>query len=153
MLTRKSQLLSALFTGFSLLIIDQLFKNWAIHAPNFSFYIINPWLGWEFFKNPGVAFGIPVPGWIMTAITPPIILALGVFLYKKYLEPKTFSGEVWGLVLIIFGATSNFIDRLVLNYTAVYIRIIYSVINIADIMILCGLFFILKVNHIIDKTK
>ena len=151
MLTRKSQLYSALLIGSGLLIIDQLFKNWAIHKPNFSFYLIKPWLGWEFFQNPGVAFGIPIHGWVMTIITPPIVLALGIFLHKKYLEPKTFPLEIWGLLLIIFGATSNFIDRLLLNYTADYFRILYSVINIADIMILCGLFFLLKINQSIDK--
>lgn len=150
---RKSQLQCALFTGIILVILDQICKNWAILTPNFSVYLIKPWLGWEFFQNPGVAFGIPIPGWVMTIITPPIVLALVALLNKKYSEPKTTSREIWGLLLIIFGATSNFIDRLLLNYTADYIRILYSVINIADIMIVCGLFCLFKANPIIDKTN
>lgn len=150
--TRKSQLISALFTGTSLLIIDQLCKKLVLANPNFSIYIFNPWLGWEFFQNPGVAFGIPIPGWIMSIITPPIVLSLIIFLYKKYPEPKTFTREIWGLLLIIFGAASNFIDRLLLNYTVDYIRILYSVINLADIMILCGLLCLLQTKQIIDKT-
>lgn len=152
MLTRKSQLIGALFTGTGLLIFDQLCKKLAIHNPSFFAYLFKPWLGWEFFQNPGVAFGIPIPGWVMTIITPPIIVALGIFLYTKYQEPKTFSKEIWGLILIIFGATSNFIDRLLLNYTADYLRVVYSVINLADIMILGGLFCLLKAKQIIDKT-
>lgn len=152
MLTRKGQLFSALFTGVSLLVVDQLCKKLVLNNPTFSFYLIKPWFGWEFFQNPGVAFGIPIPGWIMTLITPPILIALSIFLYKKYQEPKTFYRELWGLLLIIFGATSNFIDRLLLNYTADYIRIIYSVINLADIMILCGLFCLLGANQLVDKN-
>lgn len=153
MINRKSQLQSALFTGTLLVVLDQICKNWAIHMPNFSVYIISPWLGWEFFKNPGVAFGIPISGWIMTIITPPIVFGLAILLNKKYSEPKTSSHEIWGLSLIILGATSNFIDRLLLNYTADYIRILYSVINIADVMIICGLFCLLKGNRLIDKTS
>lgn len=150
---RKSQLQCALLIGIVLVIIDQVCKNWAIHMPNFSIYLVKPWLGWEFFQNPGVAFGIPIPGWVMTIITPPIVLVLAALLNKRYSEPKTTSKEIWGLLLIILGATSNFIDRLLVNYTVDYIRILYSIINIADIMIVCGLLFLFRTNSIIDKTN
>ncbi len=153
MLHRKSQLLVALFTGIGLVVFDQLCKNWALSASGFSFYFFSPWFGWEFFQNPGVAFGIPVPGWIMTIITPPIILGLGIILNNRYLNPKTFTKEIWGLVFIMLGAVSNFIDRITLNYTVDYLRLFYSVINIADVMILFGLICLLSTNRLIDKNN
>lgn len=152
MTDRKNQLVRAVFTSLGLVTIDQLCKALALRVPDFSFYLINPWLGWEFFLNPGVAFGIPIPGQVMTMITPPIVIFLFWQLTKKYNEPKTLFSELCGLVLIIFGAASNLIDRMVINYTVDYLRLFYSVINLADIMIVCGLFFTLRANYQVDKT-
>ena len=44
------------------------------------------------------------------------------------------------LILIISGALSNFIDRILFGATIDYIRIFTGVINLADVMIVVGLF-------------
>lgn len=153
MFERKNQLLRAVFTCFGLLVVDQICKAWAINHPGFSFYLIDPWLGWEFFLNPGVAFGIPIPGSVMSIITLPIVFFLSWLLYKKYQAPKTLFSELCGLTLIIFGALSNYLDRLIINNTIDYLRLFYSVINLADVMIICGLLFISKANYHLDKDS
>lgn len=153
MFDRKNQLLRAVFISVTLLVADQLCKAWAVHTPGFSFYLINPWLGWEFFLNPGVAFGIPIPGSLMSIVTPPIIIVLSGLFYKKYQNPKTIFSELSGLLLIIVGAFSNYLDRLLTHHTIDYLRLFYSVINLADIMIICGLIFVVRANYRLDKTS
>lgn len=119
--------------GGVFLFLDQTIKYFFSHHQDFSFYLVKPWLGLEYFENPGVAFGIPVPGWMVLVYTPFVLLVILLFLGKQHSFKKTFA-----LYLILFGAISNFIDRIFLNFTVDYIRIITSILNIADIMIVAG---------------
>ncbi len=123
-----------LLSGFFLLC-DQLLKYIAYTYKNSSYYIIKPWLGWEYFENSGIAFGIPLSQILIRIITPLILVALIYFLYKKSQKSFYYSFGLW---FIIVGAISNFIDRIIFSFTIDYIRIITSVINLADIMIVLG---------------
>lgn len=127
-------ILSIILSGFFLLC-DQLFKYIAYTHPTIKLYLIKPWFGWEYFENIGIAFGLPLPQYIIRIITPLILIFLLYFLYKN--THKSFL-YILGYWLIVGGAISNFIDRLLFSVTIDYIRIIISVINIADIMIVVG---------------
>ena len=50
---------------------------------------------------------------------------------------------LFGLVLVIAGASSNLIDRVFFGFTIDYLRILTSVINVADIMIISGVLILL----------
>lgn len=132
--TKIHTMLSLLLGGFFLLL-DQLFKYLAYTHPETSIYIFKPWLGWEYFENTGIAFGLPLPQAIIRIVTPLILVALLFVLYKNKQKSFYYTLGVW---LIVFGAISNFIDRVLFSITIDYIRIITSVINIADIMIVVG---------------
>lgn len=153
MLFTKSQLTYPLLASFCLILIDQLAKWLALSKPQFSIYLVEPWLGWELFKNPGVAFGLPLPNWLLIIGTPLLLLFLVLHASKRFHHPKTSSVEITGYILIVTGAVSNYFDRVVYGVTIDYLRLLYSVINIADITIVLGLLCILKTNHThIDKT-
>lgn len=133
------------------LLLDQYAKHWALANQDISLYLIKPWLGWEFFANPGITFGIPVPNALLILITPLILLFLAKLLVKEYKKrPALFS---FALILIINGAISNYIDRVLYSITIDYIRIITSVINIADVMIIAGaLLLLFSQNKYYKKT-
>ena len=56
-------------------ILDRFFKWQALHGWTGD-RLINRWLGWHPFLNPGVAFGIPVPNWLIIGFTIPVIILI-----------------------------------------------------------------------------
>ena len=59
-----------------------------------------------------------------------------------------------GLSLIILGALSNLLDRLIFGYVIDYINIfIWPVFNLADAMIVVGIIFYIIDKYFIKKDK
>jgi len=135
MFLQKIRLVAFFLLSGSFFIFDRILKHLAITNQDFTAYISKPWLGWEYFANPGIAFGIPLP-WFTSLIYTPIIL-LGVLWYaiKKMIRSTS---SVLGVILIVLGAISNLIDRVLFHITIDYLRILTSIINLADVMIVCG---------------
>ncbi len=147
MFIKKNLLLPSLAGGFFVLLIDQTIKYFMRTNPNFSFYLLKPWLGLEFFQNPGIAFSIPLQNSLIIFLTPFIILYLIVWLQKQRNKPDVFL-KITGSILIISGAVSNYVDRILFNYTIDYLRILNSVINLADISIILGVMLLLWKNNV-----
>lgn len=114
-------------------ILDQSIKYYFFHHPNFSWYLTQNFLGLEYFENFGIAFGIPLPPWLTLVGTVIFLPLLVVFVSKKQ-HPLA----KYALSLIVWGALSNFVDRIFFHFTIDYIRIFTSILNIADIMIVLG---------------
>lgn len=140
-------ILSILISGFFLLL-DQGFKFFAFRYQDVAAYIVEPWIGWEYFGNPGIAFSLPIPHAAVLFLTPLVLLALFIFYAKK--EHKTVLFTL-AAILIFGGAVSNYIDRFLFELTIDYIRLGTSVINIADIMIVTGAVMLLFQNE--EKKK
>lgn len=126
--------LAIFLLGGSFFIFDQILKKLAANNIDFTWYIWKPWIGWEYFENTGVAFGIPIP-WYMAFVYTPILI-IGLFLYFRGQKNTLLS--FFGGVLIFFGAMSNLFDRISYHFTIDYIRIFTSILNLADIMIVVG---------------
>lgn len=124
--------------GIGVFVIDQGAKAIALTNQQARYYLIKPWLGWEYFPNPGIAFGLPIPNLVVIAVTPVIIFIIGWWWLR---EPNKKNWAAAALVLA--GALSNFLDRYHLGVTVDYFRILYSVINLADIAIIVGILWIL----------
>lgn len=133
--------------GGFLFFLDRGLKHFAFSHQHFASYISRPWIGWEYFENPGVAFGIPLP-WFAAFFYTPIIIASVLWYYKKKKSSDVFLRM--GIILIFFGALSNLIDRILYHITIDYIRIFTSIINLADVMIVCGALLLLSAEI---KTK
>lgn len=132
----KSKLhLSSILLGGVFLLLDQVFKYFARTNTDYSFYILKPWLGWEFMANKGIAFSLPVPSLITIILTPFIIGGLLYYWETNNNKTKLF---YLGIILIIFGALSNLIDRVAFGVTIDYLRLFYWVINLADVMVVVG---------------
>lgn len=124
-----------LLVGGFFFTLDRFLKHIVLQNPQTTYYLWKPWLGWEYFENTGVAFGIPLP-WFAAFLYTPLILGLVIWYYKK---KKNIDWQLQlGVILIFFGALSNLIDRISYHITIDYIRILTSIINIADVCIVLG---------------
>jgi len=122
------------FVGGFLFLVDQVLKYLARVNPDFAYYIWKPWLGWELFLNNGIAFSLPFPNWLIILITPVLLLLLVAWAKEKK-RNKLF---YFGISLIVAGAVSNFVDRVLWGATIDYLRILTGVINLADVGIVIG---------------
>ncbi len=147
MLRYYKHIFSVAGSGF-LFFLDQSFKYISRTNPLTSWYIVKPWLGWEYFENTGIAFSLPFPQLVLIGITPLILLWFFVVLKKQAREHPLL---LFSLCLIVFGAVSNLIDRILFGVTLDYIRIATAILNIADIMIATGIGILLLEE--IYKTK
>ncbi len=128
-----------LSSGVFCIGIDQILKQIA-RGSHESYYLIPQLLGWEYFENPGIAFGIPLPHMIVIPLTILIIIA-GIY----YLSKTTYTKhKAIGAMFIIAGALSNVIDRFIYGFTIDYIRIVTSILNCADILIIIGALLLMK---------
>ncbi len=131
-------------------IIDVIFKYLAITQPFFwkegCFASI---VCLSMHKNYGIAFSIPIPMWA-TLLISAIIIIIMIKLLLVYINKNEF--VFCGLFLIIFGALNNFVDRLINNSTTDYLIFFgLSAINLADILIVTGVFILLWYSKNKDK--
>lgn len=119
--------------GGSFFCIDQLLKIIANNYQPYSRYLVENIIGWEYFRNSGIAFGIPMAN-VLIIITTLIIL----FCLIRFVKIKTFRAQL-GMTFLLAGALSNLLDRVIFAYVIDYLRFITSMFNLADIYILAGI--------------
>jgi lipoprotein signal peptidase len=161
---KKAQLIIYLSAGL-FLILDRFFKFQSLHAwttPN----LINKYLGWQPYLNPGIGFGLPVPNALIIALTVPILILIGYLLVINNEQPYLPAGRLtinkrsklvnnltiqqfnhsttspffnlYSLIFILAGALSNFADRVIYHHTVDYFLALTSLYNLADVMIIAG---------------
>jgi len=124
-------------------VVDRLTKYWAINYLTTG-YPITSFLSFEFVMNRGVAWGFfhseaHGPFVLLSIMVFGVVMLLASFAYRRLHEEDLIVGEV----LVIAGAISNILDRIV--YQGVIDFIIFSwrgfvfpAFNIADACIVIG---------------
>ncbi|MBI5222008.1 MAG: signal peptidase II [Candidatus Magasanikbacteria bacterium] len=138
---RRVHLLMMIFTGGFFLFVDQVLKWLARSNPDFEYYVVGKWLGWEYMANSGIAFSLPFPNWLLVLITPLIIFGLVIWAIRHISRNTYHITHITyhiSLILVISGALSNFIDRILFSATIDYLRVLTGVINLADVAIVVG---------------
>lgn len=135
---KRNTLLYGIFISGVFLYIDQGLKWMSLHSWD-SAVVFGRWFGWYPFMNNGVAFGLPVPIALVSAVTVPLIGVMLWLLVQAYRRgtPSALV-QMCGLLAVIVGAGSNLADRLQYQKTVDYILLGTAVINIADILIILG---------------
>lgn len=128
-----------ILASFGLLVLESIIKYALVNKiPSQGFYLIPKILQILYTPNYNIAFNLPLPG------------ALIIFLVVSAL---IFLSFVWGFnltsgnlklflasSLIIIGALSNLLDRIILGYVVDYINIqIWPIFNLADCLIVTGI--------------
>ncbi|HAM88275.1 MAG: Lipoprotein signal peptidase [Candidatus Falkowbacteria bacterium GW2011_GWC2_38_22] len=126
--------------------LDRFFKIFALnYLSDNKISLFGDIFGLSLAKNYNIAFSLPVSGSMLTAFITVIILILGV--YWLYLLKKAEINKTICLTFCLFGAISNIIDRFKYGYVVDYFDLKYfTVFNLADTMIVCGVFCLLIIN-------
>lgn len=145
--SREKDRLLILSGGLFLILTDQTLKYLARtnQAAGLTWKNL---IGWEFFANSGIAFNIPFPAIVLNILTPLIIFYLIVLLLKSDKNKFRFLA----LTLIISGALSNYLDRILFGVTIDYLRFFTSIINLADIIILIGVVILLSKSYNLKRV-
>lgn len=133
--------------GVLVVIIDQLHKWWMLgpfDIQNKERVVVTPFLDLVFVKNTGVSYGLFLQNsrqgqWILAGFAGVAVLAMAVWLARGV----TTRLVAVSLGLIMGGAASNAIDRLVLGGVADFFLLHamgfrWYVFNIADVAIVAG---------------
>lgn len=121
------------------LLTDQILKWQAVHNWTTS-KLISPYFGWQIFLNKGVAFGLPLSNNLTIIITLPMVALIAYLFLRELNKKESFSANVllaWSMVLV--GAISNLLDRIIYHQVIDYFLIGTAIINISDLLIVGGL--------------
>lgn len=125
--------------ALSVLLVDQLIKQWAITALRFDQSV--PVIPGVFYltltPNTGIAFGLlSGKGWLTLPFT--VLVVAGAVVYQLRVRPSRGVSALTGL--LVGGALGNFIDRLRFGFVVdMFDFVVWPVFNVADVAITSSL--------------
>jgi signal peptidase II len=118
-----------------LIVLDQLSKYAIREWFDLPIVLIPDWLQIVFVENKGIAFSLPVPSGVSSAVAVIVSLWLAFQLWR-YQQANTVK---IGYALIMAGALGNLIDRIWLGAVTDFISVgTFPVFNVADSCICVG---------------
>ena len=131
-----------------LAIVDRTLKLWTISLPDFGGFFIGDFFGIKLFKNYEAIFGWPK----ISPFFEIIVIIIGVVLAGAAISAwhKKENILFLGLILILLGGLSNFLDRLLYGFVIDMIHTGPSVWNLADGMIAAG--FVLAAIKVLKQA-
>jgi signal peptidase II len=119
-------------------VFDALLKSIAVRTlGDANHQSLSPIVDFALHKNPGIAFDIPLPFYIILPLTAAIC---GIFCYFLKKTWSTDEKIAVASAMIVIGALGNFLDRAINNFTTDYIILFKtSAINISDLLIVIGM--------------
>lgn len=120
-------------------IADRIIKYF---APSIS--VEGGFVKFGFYKNYAGAFSLPIAGNLYD-IAGIILLIFFIYLFfKEFIAPRANCLLPTAYCFILLGGLSNMFDRLAFGYTIDYVNFMnFSFFNIADAMLLAGIFILL----------
>lgn len=98
---------------------------------------LKPFLSLALHRNPGIAFDVPIPLYIVLPIT---LVICGVFSWLVYKRWTSNTPQALAAFAAVIGALGNGIDRLLNGFTTDYLIFFKtSAINLSDVLILLGI--------------
>ena len=129
--------------GLILMVLDRVTKAWALKACVIKVVLMpcvscslafNRGFGWSLFHSTDHNVFV-----IVSAVVFLVLLLLTMHAYYRWLE----GALIWPELLIVTGAISNFIDRIMYGGVVDFIELSYKnfywpSFNVADVLIVCG---------------
>jgi lipoprotein signal peptidase len=101
----------------------------------------------EVFRNYHFAFSLPLPSSLMYGIYMAILLAIIVYVSRRYRSFSRQESLAW--VLVFAGSLSNIGERIILGYVRDFIYLLAGIFNFADFYILLGMvLLVLNVRNV-----
>ncbi len=124
-----------LFLSLVVFVLDRFLKTQLFRSEQLEISIISQLLNFTLHKNYGIGANLALPQSLTIILSLIIITALTWWLVKSNNKKTKLA-----LVLILTGAISNLIDRVVYGFVVDYISFVnLSFINLADLLIFLGL--------------
>jgi signal peptidase II len=123
--------------------LDRFFKVLAYkYFYDSGFNIFGEILKFNFVKNYNIAFSIPINSWLLNILLFLILIIIGYILITAWVKKNdVISGY---LIILLFGATSNILDRLQYGFVIDYLSLKwFTVFNLADAMICVSVFILI----------
>ncbi len=137
---QKISVVFLITTGF--FVADRIFKFLFLGDWLNSFFSFFKMIEFHFFANYGIAFGWPINKAFIIILSSFLIIFIGGWLLNC-LKQKDFYQST-ALILVLFGAISNLIDRLLYGFVIDYIGLKYfTIFNLADVLITLGVILLL----------
>lgn len=141
--------------ALAILLADQLIKQWVLLGLDLPLWLIDGQLGIRLVMNESIAFSLPLPPNWSLILSAAVIAGMLLFFFRSC-RRCFFADLCFGL--IIGGALSNLLDRLLVGAVVDYIQIFWwPVFNLADAAITIGVFcFVLgfeRVQGSISQSK
>ncbi|MEK7130618.1 MAG: signal peptidase II [Patescibacteria group bacterium] len=132
-----------------LAIVDRVLKIWILSLPDSGGFFVGDLFGIKLFENIGAIFGLPK----ISPFFEIVVIIIGALLVGTAISAwrKKENLLFLGLILILLGGMSNFLDRLLYGFVVDMIHFGPSVWNAADIMIGAG--FALSVIQVLRKRQ
>lgn len=126
---------------FVFFILDRLLKAIATSKIRIN-WGLGDWLKFNFIGNPNIAFSLPFFGiWLNILV---LLVVLSLLVYAVYLWQKKQALELFCLISMILGASSNLYDRFFYGFVIDYIDLkFFTVFNLADVLVVFGVGFLL----------
>lgn len=126
--------------------VDQLIKFFVERdlQPVGKMSFIDGFIGWEYVRNTGAAFGAFSNNTKLLSIFTGIVIVAGIAVLLMGKIKSKFCQVC--AVLIVAGGLGNLIDRVLLGYVIDYIEVQFvdfAVFNFADILVTCGSFMLM----------
>jgi signal peptidase II len=143
------------FVAVFFLVLDRVFKYFSLYFFLKQPLIISKYFKLDYFENKNISFSLPICPCILNILVVVMIIALLFCFVYLMLKKDFFKASI--LSFIIFGATSNFFDRMTYGFVIDYLNLSYfTVFNFADVSIFFGtLVFVILVykNEKHEKAK
>ena len=141
--------LSKFFLISSIIVVFDQIGKFLVVGQQLSTNIIPGILSITYTQNTGIAFGLLKGNNLVLAIVSAVV-AIGIIVYRKKLENGL---EQMAAALILGGALSNLIDRLLRGFVVDYISVpLIPTFNIADAALTAGAALIIT-RYIMQKYK
>lgn len=136
-------------------ISDRFLKSFALlKGEGGAFEIIPNLFSFSLTKNYFISFSLPLFGPFLNIAIALIIAAISFYIVYLF---RTKKGTKWEIILfcaLLFGAISNFIDRLSLGFVVDYLELKYfTVFNLADVMISVSSFILIIKNFRLKQPQ
>lgn len=131
------------FLVFTILFIADQAAKYSAFSGEFGSFLnyLKPIFSKELYRNYNFAFSLELPTIVMSVIY--LVLLGGLVLYFIRRNDKTTALKL-AFILILAGALSNILDRLMLGYARDFIAVLWgNIFNLADVFILCGVLLLL----------
>jgi signal peptidase II len=131
---------------FLLFLIDRISKYFAINKlSTHGVYFFKKIFYFNLQTNTGIAFSIPLPKIMIIILTIIIIYALIFYVYNYKNKLSLF--KIFLISLVIIGAISNLLDRLLYGHVIDFINIsIWPTFNLSDSYIFIAIFILTIMN-------